>query len=249
MDFLLSSLVIANRNNSWRFAMASSIGAGLGRVVCLALLLGLVGCGKMVTVNAYLDPARSQGLFPGATFAVLPQARTGNPLLEREVADKIGLVLTNSMYRLAPPQAAEYLLTYSFGSDISQHNEMKAIHEPGRKVNVVTTDRDGRKQTTVVEEEGRTRYVPQLVTSHAYSLRLVVYLNREQGQIRRDLAVWSADVTASDREEGYYSQGDLRDALNYLIVGGVSVLGQAGGQPVSFLVKDDDPRLALIRRR
>lgn len=225
------------------------IKAGFGRLVLLGLLLSLAACGKMVTVNAYLDPARSQGLFPGASFALLPQSREPNPLLEREVGDKLGVVLTNSMYRLAPPQTAEYLLTYSYGASTSQGTEMRAIREPGRKVNVVTTDRDGRKSTTVVEEEGRTHYVPQLVTSHAYSLRLVVYLNQAQGQIRRELAVWSADISTSEREEGYAGAGDLRDALNYLIVGGVSVLGQASGQPVSFLVKDDDPRLALIRRR
>ncbi len=229
--------------------MTARLASILGRLALLGLLLGLTACGKMVTVNAYLDPARSQGLFPGATFALLPQNRNPNPLLEREVADKIGLVLTNSMYRLGPPQTAEYLLTYSYGSSSSQGTEMRAIQEPGRKVNVVTTDKDGKKSTTVVEEEGRTRYVPQLVTSHAYNLRLVVYLNQAQGQVRRDLAVWSAEVSTSERQEGYGDQGDLRDALNYLIVGGLSVLGQAGPEPVSFLVKDDDPRLALIRRR
>lgn len=229
--------------------MAARLISILGRLALLGLLSGLAACGKMVTVNAYLDPARSQGLFPGASFALLPQNREPNPLLEREVGDKIGLVLTNSMYRLAPPQTAEYLLTYSFGASTSQGTEMRAIQEPGRKVNVVTTDKDGRKSTTVVEEEGRTRFVPQLVTSHAYSLRLVVYLNQAQGQVRRELAVWSADVVTSERDEGYAGAGDLRDALNYLIVGGLSLLGRSSAQPVSLMVEDDDPRLALIRRR
>lgn len=225
--------------------------AGRWRLLPVVLgLLCLAGCGRQVTVNAYLDPARSQGLFPGAHFAVLPQAgQRGNPLLDREVADKIGLVLTNSMYRLATPETAEYLLTYHFGSDISQGTEMRAVHEPGRRVNVVTTDKDGKRVTTVVEEPGYTRYEPRLVTRHVYRLRLVAYLNQAQGQPRRDLAVWSAEVTTGDTQEGFYDQGNLRDALNYLIVGGLSVLGQAGPEPVSFLVKDDDPRLELIRRR
>lgn len=236
-------------NTPPEIALAARCTSILGRLALVGLLLGLTACGKMVTVNSYLDPARAQGLFPGASFALLPQNRTPNPLLEREVGDKISLVLTNSMYRLAPPQSAEYLLTYAFAASSSQGTEMRAVREPGRKVNVVTTDKDGKKITTVVEEEGRTHYVPQLVTNHAYSLRLVVYLNQAQGQVRRDLAVWSADVGTSERETGYAGGGDLRDALNYLIVGGVSVLGQSSGQPVSFMVKDDDPRLALIRRR
>lgn len=215
----------------------------------LATLLCLAGCGRQVTVNAILDPARGQGLFVGASFAVLPQApsgRRGNPLLDREVANKIGLVLTGSMYRLADPQTAEYLLTYAYDADASSGTEMRAVHEPGRRVNVVTTDRDGKKVTTTVEEPGYTRYVPRLVTRHLYRLRLVAYLNQAQGQPRRDLAAWSAEVTTSDTQEGYAGANDLRGALNYLIVGGLSVMGQAGPEPVSFLVKDDDPRLKLI---
>ncbi|MFZ5586516.1 MAG: hypothetical protein ACOZHQ_11350 [Thermodesulfobacteriota bacterium] len=215
----------------------------------LLALLGLAGCGRQVTVNAYLDPARAQGLFPGARFAVLPQAdQRSDPLLEREVADKIGLVLTSSMYRLDTTQTAEYLLTYAFDAEMSQGAEMRAVHEPGRKVKV-TTERDGKKVTKEVEEPGYTRYEPRLVTRHFYRLRLAAYLNQAQGQPRRDLAVWSAEVSTADTQEGFYSQGNLRDALNYLIVGGLSVLGQAGPEPVSFLVKDDDPRLKLIRRR
>ncbi|MFH1058243.1 MAG: hypothetical protein V1797_06115 [Pseudomonadota bacterium] len=219
-------------------------------LLLILTLLGLSACGRQVTVNAYLDPARGQGLFAGASFALLPQAgHRGNPLLERQVADKIGLVLTNSMYRLASPQTAEYLLTYAYDADASSGTEMRAVHEPGRRVNVVTTDKDGKKVTTTVEEPGYTRYVPRLVTRHLYRLRLVAYLNQAQAQPRRDLAVWSADVTTGDTDEGYSGAGDLRGALDYLIVGGLSVLGQAGPEPVSFLVKDDDPRLQLIRGR
>ncbi len=213
-------------------------------LVLLGLLL-LTSCGRLVRANAYLDSARAGTLFPGASFHLLSENRLGNPLLDREVAAKVGLLLTNAGYRLADPQHAEYLMGYSFGQSASSGTEYVARTEPGRRVQVTQTDRDGKTRTTYVDEPDRTYYVPQMVTNTTSRLRLVAYVNQNKGQPERALAVWSVDVETS-ASAGGMERDNLRQALNYLIVGGFSVLGQNTPQPVSFLVKDDDPRLQLI---
>jgi hypothetical protein len=220
--------------------------AWLRPLAALGLLLLLAGCGRQVVVNAYLDSRQTVGLVPGASFCLLSQNQAGNPLLDRQVADKISLLLSNAGYRLEGPGQAEFLLVFSYRRHSSTGTDYVAVHEPGRRVQVTQVDKDGKRSTTQVDEPGYTTYQPRLVTVNDDSLRLVAYANQRQGQIASELAVWSADISSRQSDSGLGGDG-LRQSLDYLIVGGMTMLGQGTPEPVSFLVKDDDPRLKLLR--
>ncbi|MFH1035075.1 MAG: hypothetical protein V1806_11260 [Pseudomonadota bacterium] len=212
------------------------------------LLLLLAGCGRLVEVSAYVDGRQPLGLVPGASFCLLSQNQTANPLMDRRVADKIGLMLTNAGHRLDGPGQAEFLLVFSYRRHTSTGTDYVSVYEPGRRVQVTQVDRDGKRSTTYVDEPGYTTYQPRLVTVNQDSLRLVAYANQRQGQAAPELAVWSVDALTRQSDGGLGGEG-LAASLDYLIVGGMTMLGQATSEPVSFLVKDDDPRLKLIQGR
>ncbi len=217
-------------------------GAGL-------LVLGMLaaGCGQMVTVNAYLDPARAQGLFPGATVRPVSQnqGQAVNPVLDRMVEGKLRVLLTQAMYRPESGDQAEFLLGYQFGQLAAQGIRLRTVYEEGRKVNVTTTGKDGQKVTTTVQEPGRSYQVPETVTNLSYQARLTLYRN-QGGRLDPALAVWSAEAASEDTETGH-AVGDLAGELDYLLVGAMLYLGQATPQPASVFVKDEHPWLVALR--
>jgi hypothetical protein len=84
------------------------------------LLAGIIasGCGPArydVRVNGYTDPAAPAGIAPGGAFCIMENKDAKNPLLDKEVQEKIGRLLTKQNYRLVPYEKADYLLFFNYG--------------------------------------------------------------------------------------------------------------------------------------
>lgn len=79
----------------------------------------LCGCGPTlynINVNGYTDPATAAVIAPGiSTFFVVENQKAQNPLLEKEIKEKINTLLTRQGYQLVPYDQAQYYLFFSYG--------------------------------------------------------------------------------------------------------------------------------------
>ncbi len=89
-------------------------------VAVLILLAGawLCGCGPTlynVNVNGYTDPATPGVIGPGNSFFVIENQKAQNPLLEKEIKEKINRLLTKQGYPVVAYEQAQYYLFFSYG--------------------------------------------------------------------------------------------------------------------------------------
>ncbi|MCL4504187.1 MAG: hypothetical protein M1438_20370 [Deltaproteobacteria bacterium] len=86
--------------------------------IILAAGCGICGCGPTlhnIRVNGYTDTAAPAQIVPGGTFFVIENQKAQNPLLEKEIAEKIRKLLFNKGYSLTSYDKAQYYLLFSYG--------------------------------------------------------------------------------------------------------------------------------------
>ena len=79
----------------------------------------LGGCGPtlyQVSVNGYTDLAAPAAIAPGGSFFIIEDPKAKNPLLEKEIKEKIAKLLEQQGYQMAAYEKAEYYLFFSYGS-------------------------------------------------------------------------------------------------------------------------------------
>ena len=84
------------------------------------LVIGLwfSGCSSVSTftikVNGYTDPG-PRGLKPGASFCVIENQEAKNPLLEKEIKEKLNKLLLTHGYPVTSFEKADYYLFFGYG--------------------------------------------------------------------------------------------------------------------------------------
>ncbi len=87
-------------------------------LLLLAVGCCLCGCGPTmynVNVNGYTDPATPGVITPGTSFFVIENQKAANPLLEKEIKEKIDKLLANHGYPVVAYDQAQYYLFFSYG--------------------------------------------------------------------------------------------------------------------------------------
>ena len=80
--------------------------------------LSLTGCGPSaysIKVNGYTDLTAPTWLPAGSSFFVIDNREAKNPLLEKEIKDKINKLLEKYGYRVASQEQADYYLFFAYG--------------------------------------------------------------------------------------------------------------------------------------
>lgn len=201
----------------------------------IGLLLVGSGCAmRRVTVNSYADPEAKFKLLPGSMLTVKADEKAQNPILARQVEQKLKMALNNSGWRVLSGQDAPFVLSFTYGSDKGSESRSKAITEPGRTMTVTTRDDKGHEKRKEVETSSHTRYVQEQVT--VYDLWLKVRVTEaDSGK-----AIWIGDVTnRSDYD-------DLRAALDYMIAGLVKIFGQDSKRQHRLTITKDDPVVQML---
>jgi hypothetical protein len=191
-----------------------------------------------IKVNGYTDPAAPAPLAPGAALFVIENKDAKNPLLEKEVKEKLNKLLTKQGYPLAPYEKADYYLFFSYGLG-------------------------GERSTTVVmpdyypyagfgfgpayaNRSGSYFFVAPFFSFSPYSESVALYdrwllLNvvdakyyREQGQFR---TVWVGEARSTG------TSSDLRTVLNYLLLAAFQEFGRNTGKAVTVEISEQEPRL------
>jgi hypothetical protein len=107
-----------------------------GSVILLVLLIVILGCVPQiiyrVNVNAYTAPAQAGPLAPGKSVLVVWNPQAVNPLLEREVADKIAALLAERGYTQSTVADADFYLVFGYGIGPGPlHTAVLPVYNPG----------------------------------------------------------------------------------------------------------------------
>lgn len=208
----------------------------------LILMVFLIqGCGVSYTVrvNGYLDPSRPVNIEPGTPIHIVEDTKAKNPLLEKEVAGKLVNMLKIKGCEVADPGVARYYMLYGYG--IGQERTITStmpVYTPGKTATVTKTGPSGTSYSTI-QIPGSTTYVPYAATVTDKWLYIRLVEGEDYRKEGKDNAVWIGEASITSEA------GDIRELINYLIIGIYKYFGRNTGKTLSIDVEEDDP---LIRR-
>jgi len=91
----------------------------IGFLAAIVIGLSLSGCSTVSTftikVNGYTDPGTTGQLKPGDSFCVIENQEAKNPLLEKEIKEKINKLLLTHGYPTTTFEKADYFLFFAYG--------------------------------------------------------------------------------------------------------------------------------------
>ncbi len=205
-------------------------------LIAAALVLG--GCAPLtyqVQVNGYTDPTTPGVIAPGDTFFVMENKEAQNPLLEKEIKEKIVKLLESQGYASAPLDKARYLLFFGYGMGA------------GRSVSVVFPDYypywwgPGYPRSYFFASPFA-GYWPYTETLYDRWLLLKVVdakAYRDRGEFK---SVWVGEARSTG------TSADLRVAVNYLLRAVFEQFGKNTGKAVTVEVSEEDRVVRELRR-
>jgi len=212
------------------------------RILLLTLLL-VVGAGCAVgrynvQVNGYTEGTATAMFAPGAAFCVLENKEATNPLLEKEIKEKIVKLLEKAGYRLVPAEAAEYYLLFSYGVG------------PGRSV-IISVPECGPVWGAGVGYgygPAYTFFWPGFVTYVPYTRTVYdrwLLLNVVDGKFFRDTGrhrpLWVGDIKSTG------ASSDLREVVNPMLAAAFTQFGKNTGKALTLEIAPDDPRVKELQ--
>jgi hypothetical protein len=213
-------------------------------LIALIMLLaaaGLAGCGPTlynIKVNGYTDPAAPAALASGSSFFVIENQQAQNPLLEKEIAEKLKKLLTSKGYALATYDQANYYLFFSYG--IGQERAARVIlpdYTCGLGIG-------GGAGPGYCWRGAPYFFAWPFITFYPgynsfYDRWLLI--NVVDGKYYRDKGEFRPIWVGEARSTG--ASGDLRSAINYLLLADFQQFGSNTGQAVAVEVSEDAPRM------
>ena len=199
-----------------------------GAIACLA------GCtpSYRVHVNTFADPNRP--VTRGASVFVVQDPNAGNPILRRQIASKINELLQGHGYNpVETADRANYLLTFETGFNSNEVVDFTPIYRP---YGGFYGGFGGRFHHGGF---GYTTYVPYVDTVFVHWLRMKLYA-KGGTVLNETIVVWLGEaLTGADNPE-------LRQAVNYLLVGCMEYFPIDTHEWATVTIKRDDPRIQGI---
>lgn len=205
-------------------------------------IIGLAGCGPLihqVNVNGYTDPAAPAAIAPGGGFFVIENQKAQNPLLEKEIKEKINNLLMMQGYQLVPYDRAQYYLF--FGCGIGQERSVEVVM-PDYSYGFGVGTGSGWRHGSYFFAAPFFSFYPRPDPLYDRWLLLNVVdgkYYREKGEFR---TIWVGEARSTG------TSGDLRVAVNYLLLADFQQFGRNTGKAVSVDINAQDPRLGELTR-
>ncbi len=192
----------------------------------------LGGCGPtlyQVNVNGYTDLAAAAAIAPGGSFFIIEDPKAKNPLLEKEIKEKIAKLLEQQGYQMAAYEKAEYYLFFSYGTG------------PARSSAVAMPDYGwgwgggfGWPQSYFFMAPFPS-YYPETLYDRWLLINVVDgKYYREKGEFR---ALWVGEARSTG------TSGDLRTAVNYLLLADFQQFGKNTGKAVPVEINGQAPQV------
>jgi hypothetical protein len=91
----------------------------IGFIATLVIGLWLSGCSSVpiytIKVNGYTDPAAPGQVNPGSSFCLIENQEAKNPLLDKEIKEKLNKLLLTHGYPVTTFEKADYFLFFGYG--------------------------------------------------------------------------------------------------------------------------------------
>ncbi len=212
-------------------------------ILLIAAAIGFFGCTTTrydIKVNGYTEPAAPALLAPGSTFFVIENREAKNPLLEKEVQDKINQLLVKYGYSLAPYEQADYYLFFSYGIGGDQNATVVMPDYPyGGGFGFGVGPGYSHRSSSYFFVAPFFSYYPYAETVALYDRWLLINVvdgryYRERGQFR---TVWVGEARSSG------TSSDLRTVLNYLLLADFKKFGKNTGKAVTVEIGQEEPRV------
>lgn len=212
--------------------------------ILVATAAAVAGCTPSYKVHVNTYSELEEPLNPAAAIYVAADPNSQNPILRRQIASKIRDLLSGDGYNpVETPQAAEYTLTFEIGIDSERVLDYAPISRPFGAYH------GGYYGGGFGWGLGYSTYVPYIETIYTHWLRMRLYSTKDTdqkaasaGTVRRDgrQTVWLGEALVG------MESPELREAVNYLLVGCIQYLGQDTEEWVTMTIKEDDPRIQGI---
>ncbi len=210
------------------------------------LLLGccFIGCGattQQIRVNGYTDPkVTPAAIIPGRSFAVVENKEASNPLLEKEIKDKIEKLLTQKGFSIVPFDQADYYLFFGYGIGQDRNVSVAVPYGYGSGFGFGIGGGGGsyyRGSNVFVAPfigYGFPAY-PETIYDRWLLLNVVDgRYYREKGEFR---ALWVGEARSSG------TSSDLRVLIDYLLLADFQKFGQNTGKAVPVEIHDYDAQV------
>jgi hypothetical protein len=224
----------------------------IGVLAMLVLGLWLPSCSSVPTytiqMNGYTDPGASAPLRPGRSFFIMENPEAKNPLLDKEIRDKITKLLLTQGYAVTTLDKADYYLFFRYG-----------MGEP-RSVSTTTPDsyggigwgmgygwggwggRSGWGGPSVYVGMPWGGYSADSATLYDRWLQLNVVEGPAYRTQKISRPVWVGEAHSVG------ASSDLRTVLNFLLVAAFKEFGKNTGQAVTTEINAQNPEVVVLTR-
>lgn len=208
----------------------------------LAILISSCTAYK-INVNGYLNSDCPLDLQSDSSFYVVPNPSASNPLLEKEVASKIGKILQDKGFRLAAQEKAAFHILFNYGIDKGPLEVGTITHrEPASTKNVYTYNYStGKYDWVQVQVPGSEKKESYSVQNYTRSLSIGIIDAARSIKTGKPEFAWMGETVSEGKSS------DLRDVINYLLVATFDYLGQDTGKAVRVRLMRGNPRVKRIK--
>jgi hypothetical protein len=214
-----------------------------GLALLILLSVAVFGCASakvyQVQVNGYTEGA-GPSLVPGAALFVLENQKAQNPLLEKEIKDKIDALLTKQGYRLVPYERADYYVLFSYGLGNPQTVSVTA---PTWGVGLgFGTGYCGPGVGYGISWPGCGPFSTQTAALYDRWLRVNVVEGKYYRETGKSRSVWVGEAHSTG------TSSDIREVINPLLIAAFEQFGVNTGKAWPSTIKQNDPRVTDLER-
>ncbi|MHC4229631.1 MAG: hypothetical protein ACYSW0_19535, partial [Planctomycetota bacterium] len=204
------------------------------KVCLLALPIMCLGLGCQasynVAVNGYSTTGQAVQIPEGSPISVVIDSNAPNPILEKEVAEKIRRLLANRGYG-ADEDKAEYYLLFDYGIDPGQTViDTIPFYHPGRYDEHLFSPFNRRGDATYMPYSSMSYMrwlVLKLIDGETYNLSQDVRPSSVEAKAE---PLWICEVASAGMSS------DLRDVINYMLIAAFEHLGQDTRRQVTEVI-------------
>jgi hypothetical protein len=202
-------------------------------ILVLPLMCLSAGCGisYSVSVNGYSATGQGLHISKGASIAVVTDSNVPNPILKKEVGEKVEKLLAEKGYRLTQDNPDYYLL-FDYGIDAGRTvTDITPIHRP------ILYDP---YPYTGFYPHGYTTYVAQSEIVHTRWLILKLIKGKAYDASKKTEPVWIGEITSAG------TSSDLRELLNYMLVVAFEHFVEDTKRQLTTAISRDDERVLSL---
>ena len=210
-------------------------------LLILPFVFCVFGCGTsyQVGINGYSASGEDLQLLQTSSICVVADTNAPNPLLDKEIANKIQKLLNQKGYSHAPVDKANLYLFFEYGIDSGERmTGALPMYQGGGTATASTFYSYGGSSYSTVQTPGYTTYVPYSYTVYTRWLKLSLF---DSSFIEHKVdPLWIGTITSSGRSS------DLREVINYMLVCAFDHFGENTKKQIIIKLPADDKRVKAL---